>query len=411
MLIFTSVKIIHKWEHAKEYRLLADYFRLIGVFVCDCTLKREKFSDDFDFVFLLDKGFDKKDIEKVRQQYSAEGKQSKIIELKLLDNVTLNEQSKEGKIKLKKYICDCLDELEKVIPIPDKNIVDNEMKVLKEIADIYVKYRLCYYLNLYRCVPNERNTVQNAQDSFVNAYINLAKNEPKTSQVYYALANLAKYMNRTCALLGEEFLLETDMILEWIDQALELEPIFDNAYLLKALVTEMDPAYKIQSKIYYENAMERIGKKSYSSYSHYLEGKYYEMILNEISRAKICYTKSLEINKLEYRTLYRLAIIYEKEKEYIKAIEALKSICNILIEPEKRKKLQPKEYEYLLKAYYERAKIQGYYLFNKKEYDANVESVRQLLDLKDSSVYEDLFGEEGKKIMNQMNQYYQTILR
>ena len=61
MLIFTSIKIIHKWEHAKEYRLLADYFRLIGVFVCDCTLKREKFSDDFDFVFLLDKDFDKKD--------------------------------------------------------------------------------------------------------------------------------------------------------------------------------------------------------------------------------------------------------------------------------------------------------------------------------------------------------------
>ena len=157
--------------------------------------------------------------------------------------------------------------------------------------------------------------------------------------------------------------------------------------------------------------MERIGKKSYSSYSHYLEGKYYEMILNETSRAKICYTKSLEINKLEYRTLYRLAIIYEKEKEYIKAIEALKSICNILNEPETGKKLQPKEYEYLLKAYYERAKIQGYYLFNKKEYDANVESVRLLLDLEDSSIYEELFGEEGKKIMDQMKEYYRTILR
>ena len=411
MLIFTSVKIIHKWEHAKEYRLLADYFRLIGVFVCDCTLKREKFSDDFDFVFLLDKDFDKKDIEEVKRQYSTEGKPLKIIKLEELKNVTLNEESKEGKEKLKNYIYECLNKLEKVIPVPDKNVVDKEMKILKEIADIYVKHRLCYYLNMYRCIPNKRETVQKAQDSFVNAYINLAENEPKTSQVYYALANLAKYMNRTCALLGEEFLLETDMILEWIDQALELEPIFDNAYLLKALVTEMDPAYKIQSKIYYENAMERIGKKSYSSYSHYLEGKYYEMILNETSRAKICYTKSLEINKLEYRTLYRLAIIYEKEKEYIKAIEALKSICNILNEPETGKKLQPKEYEYLLKAYYERAKIQGYYLFNKKEYDANVESVRQLLDLKDSSVYEDLFGEEGKEIMNQMNQYYRTILR
>ncbi len=411
MLIFTSIKIIHKWEHAKEYRLLADYFRLIGVFVCDCTLKREKFSDDFDFVFLLKQDLEEENIKRVKQQYSAEGKQSKIIELKLLDNVTLNEQSEEGKIKLKNYIYECLNELEKVIPVPDKNVVDKEMKVLREIADIYVKHRLCYYLNLYRCVPNERNTVQNAQDSFVNAYIDLAKNEPKTSQVYYALANLAKYMNRTCVLLGEEFLLETDRILMWIDQALGLEPIFDNAYLLKALVTEMDPAYKIQSEIYYENAIERIGKKSYSSYSHYLEGKYYEMILNEISRAKICYTKSLKINKLEYRTLYRLAIIYEKEKEYIKAIEILKSICNILIEPETGKKLQPKEYEYLLKAYYEQAKIQGYYLFNKKEYEVNVGRVYWLLESEDSSIYEELFGKEGKKIMDQMKEYYRTILR
>ena len=215
MLIFTSIKIIHKWEHAKEYRLLADYFRLIGVFVCDCTLKREKFSDDFDFVFLLDKDFDKKDIEEVKRQYSAEGKPLKIIKLEELKNVTLNEESKEGKEKLKNYIYECLNKLEKVIPVPDKNVVDKEMKILKEIADIYVKHRLCYYLNMYRCIPNKRETVQKAQDSFVNAYINLAENEPKTSQVYYALANLAKYMNRTCALLGEEFLLETDMILEF----------------------------------------------------------------------------------------------------------------------------------------------------------------------------------------------------
>ena len=51
-LIF-SVKIIHHELVGFEYRLLADYFRLVGSFICDCTLKTDP-KGDFDVVVIID---------------------------------------------------------------------------------------------------------------------------------------------------------------------------------------------------------------------------------------------------------------------------------------------------------------------------------------------------------------------
>lgn len=397
MLMVKSVKIIHKREHTKEYRLLADFFRLIGVFVCHCTLKREKFSNDFDVIFLLSKDFDKESIENVKKQYLTETKISKVIELEELGNVTLDTKIEEEKEELKKYLNKCLEKIKDVTTIPDKTVVDNEMKALKGIVDIYIEHRICYFLNMYQCAPNELEIVQEAQNQLVDAYIELTKNVEKTSQVYYTLANLGRCMNQTSVLLEEEFLLETEKILRHIDEALKLEPVFDNAYLLKALVTEMDLGYRVQSKIYYKMALERIGDKSYSSYFHYLEGKYYGNILKDASQAKLCYEKSLEINPFEYQAVFGLAMIHKEGKEYLKAIEELKRVSNILSEAEKEKRLQPKEYEYLLKAYSEQAKIQGYYMFNKEKYELNIEKVHQLSKMKNNSMYEELFEEGGKR--------------
>lgn len=53
-----AIKILHKWNQIKEYRFFSDFFRLIGIHVCDYTSKNERFFSDFDSVIVLSRGMD-----------------------------------------------------------------------------------------------------------------------------------------------------------------------------------------------------------------------------------------------------------------------------------------------------------------------------------------------------------------
>lgn len=104
-----------------------------------------------------------------------------------------------------------------------------------------------------------------------------------------------------------------------------------------------------------------------------MQARFYEKVLGKIEEANELYNISLEINPLEYRALYKLAMESKRKEEYFEAIEFFKRICNILKEKEKENYLQPKEYEYLFKAYLELSRIYGYYYFDLRKYKEIVE--------------------------------------
>ena len=178
--------------------------------------------------------------------------------------------------------------------------------------------------------------------------------------------------------------------------------------MLKALVTEIDSGYQLESEIYYKNTLEKISKKSDSSYAYYSQGRYFEKIRNDITQAKICYSNALQKNPLNYQALYHLALIYETDKEYLKSIEALKIITNILHAKTQQKVLQMDEYQYLLKSYYEQAKIYGYFLFDKQNYEQNVGKVQDLLNQQETLMSEELFG---KEIIEKMQELFRNTIR
>lgn len=54
-----SIKILHAWNQIKEYRFLADYFRMVGIYICGHTPQTDRLSYDFGVVIILKNGMDK----------------------------------------------------------------------------------------------------------------------------------------------------------------------------------------------------------------------------------------------------------------------------------------------------------------------------------------------------------------
>lgn len=398
--MFDSVKIIHSEENIKEYRFLADFFRLIGIHVCDCTLKRDWFTNEFGFVILIEEGIEKSRIDRLKDIYPKALciKESKVKELSIYA-----ESTKEKNI-WKKYLNGCLEAIKNMDCITDQQYLNKEIEILKKIGEVYVSFQLSYYKNIYGSFYNNKEIMQKAQAQIIGAYITISdfykSSEEKTSNLLYALANLARMLNETCRFLGQELLLSTDVALRYLDRALQLEPTFNNAYFLKGMLTELDERYREHSGTYYQIAMEWIQNRKYAAYPYYIIGRYYEKIKNDYEMAKKYYIRSIGINSCEYRSIYKLAIFDKKEKRYLSAVEHFKMICNILHEKEEKNYLQPQEYDYLLKAYLQIVEIYETYLddsewrevYRKKLYDL----CKKITDEQEKNqVYEELFGEQA----------------
>lgn len=64
-----SIKILHAWNQIKEYRFLADYFRMVGIYICGHTPQTDRLSYDFGVVIILKNGMDKNGVEMLEERY------------------------------------------------------------------------------------------------------------------------------------------------------------------------------------------------------------------------------------------------------------------------------------------------------------------------------------------------------
>ena len=398
-----SVKIIHDEKRIKEYRFWADYFRFIGVHVWDCTLKNDDYSEDFSIVVVIEKDIDKAKLEVVHNHYP------NVILLESVDNenFNINDNDEEGEIKRweaswNKYLEGGLNHIESELRNQGKEPVESDFESMKIIGKIYVKYYISYFRNVYSYFKEEEIFVQQAQDKFVDAYVELRKNYSnceKTAYTLYTLANLTRYINETCVLLNQKLLLSTEQCLEYLDRAMHLQPTFYNAQLLKGIVCGIDKAFAQESGVYYKRALDNMGKKKYTSYPHYLYGRYWERTMKDITEAKKYYQISYELNELEYRAIYKLAVIAKREGRYEESLRWFRQICSILSDKEKINYLQPKEYEYLSKAYFEISKLYGDVFWNLEGYEETVKKLKELYGKiingePENDAYKELFGEQ-----------------
>lgn len=403
-----SVKIIHNWDQIKEYRFWADFFRLIGVHVCDCTLKSERLSSDFNVVIILEKGISGSSLEILREHYP--------------NAVFLNHDRKVRDVKY-------FDTVMAEIVANSKLISKKQMSIIREIGRIYIIYDLSYHRNAYNYFYNNQQIVLRAQERFEKAYRDVGRilseeiekfsgmEKVENANLFYTMAYLSKCINEICNFLNSPFRLSIKESLEFLNQALRIEPTFDNAYLLKGMISELEDDLKEKSEMYYEITLEQIYGKRYTSYSYYVIGRYYEKVKKDIKRAKELYTISLSLNNFEYRAIYKLAMIEKKKGKYEWALERFKMICNILGEKERNNYLQPREYEYLFKAYFEMGSIYGDYLLDTKRYEDSInkrnELCIQLMDEKEKNrAYNEIFGTNSKKFRNETyKRFFEIVVK
>ena len=398
-----SVKIIHSWNQIKEYRFLADYFRLLGVHVCDCTLKSERLSPDFDAVIILKNSIDDESLEILEEHYP------NAIEKETSDN------------ELKVYFDEnYLKKILQAISGKVKSLSDGEVEVMKQIAEIYNEHDLSYHRNAYNYFYNNYRIVQRAQNAFIDAYVEVNKmsaEKKKTVHWFYSAAYLARCINETCVFLDHPFLLSISDAMDFLDQALKLEPAFNNAYLLKGMIVELDSDLKEDAEAYYSIALEQMYGKRYASYPYYVVGRYYEKVKKDRDKATELYTRSLNLNNFEYRAIYKLAMIEKKKEKYTSALERFKMICNILSDKEAENYLQPREYEYLFKAYLEMGTIYGDYLFDIERYKESVLKRDELCDIvrdtrKENRAYDEIFkGSAGSFREETYNRFFTIVVR
>lgn len=399
-----SVKIVHAWNQVKEYRFWADFFRCVGVHVCDCTSENNDFSKDFSMVIVLKKSPSEADEGNVNQ---------KDTDVVTFDSGIESESLNNAGEETQKYFDECMKKIQKIFEVQEQ--LEN-FEDLKTIGTIYLKHHISYYRNIYSYFKENDVWVQEAQDEFVNAYVDLstAKAEKeKTIYTLYTFANLARYINETCVFLNQKLLLSTEQCVNYLESALQKEPKFYNARLLEAIIYELDKEYYLKSGELYEFALKEMDQKKYTSYPYYLYGRYCERKVKNLDKAKQYYEKSFEINEMEYRAIYKLAIIAKREGDYEGSIKWFEKICAILSKKEEGNYLQPKEYEYLFKAYFGIGRIYGDVFCNLKEYDNTVKKMDALHDKlcsdKKNQAYVEIFGEEEKRFREATFLRIQTV--
>ncbi|MCB6545884.1 tetratricopeptide repeat protein [Blautia glucerasea] len=401
-----SVKIIHDWKQIKEYRFWADFFCWTGTQVREYTLKNDDFSTNFSLIIIIEEEIDWGNLQHLREQYPGALFLCKDSDVHPGNSLEMKD-AKERQC-WNNYLAFYLDEIKRqnLILTADILTLNKEIEMLKKLGEIYVKHAISYHRNAYSCFYENENIVQKAQDAFVNAYVALRyimRNEDneETAATFYTEANLIRYMDETDKFLDQPFLIDIERGMEFLDGALALEPQLDNAYMLKGLLAELEDNYNHEGKVYYDLALERMKDKEYSSYPLYLQARYYEKKLKNDKKAIELYTQSFLKDPYEYRAIYKLAIYAKRNGEYIDAIERFKQICNILKDKEKSNYLQPREYEYLFKAYLELTKIYGNEGFDLSKYKEMVDKRDEFcgrvpgVDGSTNRAYEEIFGSQA----------------
>ena len=393
-----AVKIVHDEMCGGEYRLLADFFRLVGSYVCNCELKPEEGSASFDVVILIKKNLGEQIVRSFQEKYET------VIELDPIESMNDNQVKKS-------YLAKCLSEIydRKKQKWDNTVALEKEMEILKSISELYVEYGLMqarcsgYYLFAYEDIVRE------AQQQYVDAYVAMIDmhdtiiGEGVSKYFSFAKLNIAKWLNETCYFLNQSFLLDTKKMMDGAEKLRGEDPSFSNVYILQGLIVEMEPKYRWDAEGYYKNAIMSIGDKPFANYVYYLMGRFCERIKGEWNEAKEYYEKSVKANNYEYRAIYKLAMYHENNGNYDSAVDKYRFILNILQKKIRNNYLQQKEYEFYYKSSYNLGMIcekQGRNAEAIEVYNDIIDMLEGMMSKeKPNRLYEEIFGGNGGRYL------------
>lgn len=393
-----SVKIIHDELCGEEYRVLSDFLRLVGVFVCNETFQDIQLDGDkFDLIIYIENEKSSVEIKtKIRDTYG-----TKLCEIHT--NSIRKKTAESDRVAYRKAV---LEYVFDHIMNSSHYVMGMDIGVWKVLAASFLKHDFVK-ARTFVYFRNEIPYAEEAQKDFAKIIVAISEIYNKLPQEFqhsryidYAYLQLAYLINETCCYLRQDFYFDNRKLYDIMEMSAIKYNDFENYYLLMAFLAELDSTLSLKAERCYQIAASRLKNASFANYAYYRFGRYCEIELKNEKMARDYYNRAYNVNKKEYRAIYKLGYYALKDKHYEEAAFCFRRIQRLLEGKFKANALQEKEYEYYFKSCKILERI-GLILGNSAMVRENAQKAEEVLEktagTKKNPIYEVLFGDTWKE--------------
>lgn len=414
---FRSIKIIHDTLHRIDFCYLTEFFRFIGLLVCEeniwALLEYEDTTDierntaysvnlyvgnrKPDLMCLEKTGITKEEYENYIRKlpgktvYLYDIIQNAVSEDEERHMECICHYNQEKQIIL---LNDILSQLLDIVFEGEQNALKKDC--LKKLIEIYVNQKIWFYsMNLQYFTKRESKATIDAKKAFIDSHdyvkeIQHIWKETDIEYIYeYAMLWCEVRANAACDFPNGIPYYPIESLSERCIQYCRKYPEFDNARILLGLCYEPSLKHANDALIAFNEVIQNVENECFLASVYYWMGKRYETFGDREKETKLCYERANQC-KLKFRTYFKLAVIARNEGDYDKTINLFQKIITKLDLKLYLHLIDPLELEYLFKAYTQ----QSYAYLQIGKYDKAIETGKKALTVKKTEIKESKYFDE-----------------
>lgn len=356
-----TAAVIHSELESGIYHLLADYLRFCGVSVYNYSVTEQtkiELTYDFHAVFI-----DRTALQGVpvslgstQWQDADEGSvNNRLIEIRKSVNWSKKgDDEKKERISLFETLIAQMDEA--------GLLQGNDKDVLSWLVELYVKHEILKNRVILQMFLGTPRFLRAVRRHFFDAYLELIKDEKadqwkENPYCWFSVRYLERMLNESCGFLNEDMLLDTEDAVKRIEQMMHRytghRQYQAKLYFTIAHFYECDFYRQRKCIEPYEEGYKCAQDTPFEFYSSYRYGRCLEKYKEKWEEAFPKYQDSLTHAPKEYRAAFKVALYHWKRKKDVEmACNYFLRIDNILQQRYEMNVMQPREAEYLYKAWF-----------------------------------------------------------
>lgn len=431
---FRSVKIAHDIIHRIDYAYLAEFFRFMGILVCEDILV-EASDDDAErteaelntkynaYIYIGERTLAEDEINALG---TSEDKYKEQVQMLPAGTIFLYDDLSEFRwadyvremgsdIFSRKLISRLPQDVQKyfmyefLTKVLETAGADSEQacalaRQLKELVDIYVEQALWLHsMNLQFYRKRKSDQVAFAKQAFLQSHNEIKelldqKSELPVSPWYqYAWLWCEWKVDTACDYVGDILYFSVDKLAGRCKRLHMEYPWFNNVNVLLGLSYEPAKNRINEALFAFKEALKDMKDECFAAPVYYWMGRRYETYPDMKDRMEFHYNLAAK-SKQKFRTTFKLAVIARDKQEYEKAIFLFDKLIKRLELKLAMRFTDPLELEYLFKAY-----VQQCYIYNRRGENLKVaETAKKAKEIYNKSIdeshyFEVFYGENADK--------------
>ncbi len=273
---------------------------------------------------------------------------------------------------------------------------------LQELVNIYVENRLWLHsMNLQYFQKRKSFAVAGAKDAFLRSHnevkdlLDRKKDLPVNPWYQYAWLWCEWKVDTACDYKKDIPYFSVDKLVGRCSKLIEEYPEFDNAKVLLGLCYDSTPNRTNAALMAFEQAVKRMKDECFAAPVYYWMGRRYEAHPDMIKYTKHFYQLAAK-SRMKFRTIFKLAVLARDEEDYDSTIRLFDEIISKLDLKLTMKFTDPLELEYLFKAYTQQSYVYNKTGQNKKAIEVADKATRIKEEyIKNNHYFEVFYGESA----------------